>query len=41
MVEFGFKPRDAVALAVLCDSEIVTELVADGVDIEYETFLDT
>ena len=41
LVKFDVKPRDAVARVVVCDSEIVTELVADGVDIEYETFPDT
>ena len=42
LVEFGFKPRDAVALALLCDSERAKDLVVDGgVDIEYEAFTDT
>ena len=41
LVEFDVMPRDAVALVVVCDSDIVTELVADGVDIECETFVDT
>ena len=34
-------PKDAIALAVLCDSEIAKELVADGKDIKDETFPDT
>ena len=38
LVEFGVTPSDAVALTVLCDSEIDTELVANGLDIKDETF---
>jgi len=41
LVEFGVTPRDAVALTILCDSEIAKELVTNGVDIEDETFADT
>ena len=35
--EYGVTPMDAVKLSVLCDSEIVRTLVADGVDIKDET----
>ena len=35
--EYGVTPTDAVKLAVLCDSEMVRTLVADGVDIKDET----
>ena len=41
LVEFTVTPTDAVKLAVLCDSEIFTDLVADRVDIKDETFADT
>ena len=39
--ESGVAPRDAVALDVLCDCEIFTELVADCFDIEDKTLADT
>ena len=41
LVEFGVTPKDAVALTILCDSEVAKELVSDGVDIEDERFADT
>ena len=41
LVEFGVTPRDAVALAVLCDNEMVTDVSADCFDIEDETVSDT
>ena len=40
LVKFGITPKDAVALTILCDSEVANELVVDGVDIEDETFAD-
>ena len=41
LVEFGFKPRDAVAFAVVCDSELVTKRIRDGLDIKEETLVNT